>query len=494
MKMTKAVFGKHKFVSAAAFDHYLFLGATGSGKTTFLLMLMESVLARQSLPPRSLIYDPKREFLPFVDGMGRLSDAIILNPLDARCSAWDMAKDIFDPIAARELATILTPEEEAKGDNRFFDRAVRDILACVIMTFVKCAPNEGSWRFRDVILACLHPSYLRFVLDQTHDRQGRVLLTNIRVRQVYFEQADKRTSANIVASIQAALATFAPIAAVWEEVCERKDSLWRPNFSLKEWVEDSGDILILGNDESARASIDPLNQALFQRAGELLLNQPTGYVGSGVDQTWVILDEVREAGKLPILSRLLTKARSHGVTLVLSFQDIEGFKAEYGESVAFEIVAQCANKAILKLESPESAKWAVALFGEERGPQETRGRNWSTQGSGSSTNYHNEERTNLVSSQFLFLPKAGLANGIPSFYKHGEQLPYPHEPVVFANTTWKDDIEPYLPKKTDIEPFVPHSNPDIFDLREWTPKDWERLGFAGRPPQLENQQGTPPRT
>lgn len=486
---TKAIFGKHRFVSEAAWDHYLLLGATGSGKTTFLLILMYSVLAKKSLPPRALIYDPKREFLPFVDGMGRLDDAIILNPLDARCSAWDMARDIVDPIAARELASILTPEDEARGDNRFFDRAVRDVLACVIMTFVKCAPNEGSWTFRDVILASLHPSYLRFILDQTYDRKGRLLLPNVRVRQVYFEQADKRTSANIVASIQAALAIYAPIAAVWSAVSTRNDPQWRSTFSLKEWVEDSGDILIMGNDESARASIDPLNQALFQRAGELLLNQPTITGNSGVDQTWVILDEVREAGKLPLLSRLLTKARSHGVTVVLSFQDIEGFKAEYGESVAYEIVAQCANKAILKLESPESAKWAVALFGEYRGPEESDGRSWSTQGSGASKQWAKVERTNLVSSQFLFLPKAGVVNGIPSFYKHGEQLPYPNEPVVFDTADWKQDIAPNLPSASNIKSFVPHANPEVFDLREWTPEDWKRLGFEGHPPQLESQDG-----
>lgn len=485
MTRARATFGAHRLYGEAAYEHYLFIGSTGSGKTTFVKMLMHSVLSNQALPPRAFLYDPKREFLRALEGMGRLKDCVILNPMDARCSAWDLAQDIDDPISARELATILTPESAGGGDNRFFTNAVRDILTAVTLTLIDAPKNRKAWTFRDLILACLFPTYLKAMLSHTHDWKGRPLLSNIRVQDVYFNRADRRTRANIEASIQAALSVYGPIAAVWHDVTRRSDPSWRTTFSLREWIEDSGDILLLGNDEAARSSLDPINQAIFQRASELMLNQPSIERSTSVDRTWVILDEVREAGKLPVLSRLLNKARSHGITVVLSFQDIEGLKAEYGESVAYEIVAQCGNKAILKLDSPESAKWAVGVFGEQMGPEESVGYTRSSQPS-TNVGFHRMVRANLVTSQVLFLAKAGVENGVPAFYKYSEQDP--DSPLLFSETDWAKDIAPALPPETQVESFKPHSSADVFSLKKWGQDDWDRLGFVGAPPPIREEE------
>lgn len=50
--------------------------------------------------------------------------------------------------------------------------------------------------------------------------------------------------------------------------------------------------------------------------------------------------------------------------MILGYQDIEGLREVYGHQLANEIAGQCANKAILRCDSSDTAKWASALFGE----------------------------------------------------------------------------------------------------------------------------------
>ena len=54
-------------------------------------------------------------------------------------------------------------------------------------------------------------------------------------------------------------------------------------ISLIEWASDRGEdncVLILGNNERARAAIDRINQVVFKRVAELLLDQPEDRMGA----------------------------------------------------------------------------------------------------------------------------------------------------------------------------------------------------------------------
>ena len=70
-------------------------------------------------------------------------------------------------------------------------------------------------------------------------------------------------------------------------------------ISLNEWVSDRGKencVLILGNNERARAAMDRINQVLFKRVTELLLDLPEDRTGTR--RNWIFLDELADAGKL----------------------------------------------------------------------------------------------------------------------------------------------------------------------------------------------------
>src|SRR5262249_53998029 len=155
--------------------------------------------------------------------------------------------------------------------------------------------------------------------------------------------------------------------------------------------------------------LDAINRVLFQRLVELLLAQPEA---DGV-RTYLFLDELRDAGKLDGLGRLLTKGRSKGCAAVLGFQDIEGLRDVYGERAANELVGQCGNKAILRLESPATAEWASQVLGEQEGYDRSRSETAVGLEKVSGTlSEHLARRPAVLPSEFYCLPRAGPLNGL----------------------------------------------------------------------------------
>ncbi len=448
-------------------------------------MLLKSSL-EAGTAARALVYDPKQEILPVIYNLiSPASRVQVLHPLDLRGCAWDLAEDIDGPVSARQLATILIPEKASSsaGSESFFNEAVRDLMTGVLLAFINCVPKEKAWTFRDVILTMLYQPYLKHILSLDQTRQDKPFPIASRLRQSYLD-GDDRTVNNIRASINAKLSIFEPVAAVWHWAQKKQGQV----FSLSKWLKDDcRDVLVLGNDEASRAAIDAINQAIFKRATELLLARrelTPSEKESGENLTWFFLDEVREAGRLDGLSRLLTKGRSKGASVVLGFQDIDGLRATYGEEVASEICGQCGSIAILKLSSPSTAQWACEVFGRRLTEASSRSRQTTAEGVTRTSSANEEERPFLYSADFLYMPKTSQTNGLTGFFKGS----YRDKSEGFEETLpWDSYIEHHRPK--------PHPNAHSKVNRQygnswprpvaqhyldpWDQEDWDRLGFEG---------------
>lgn len=466
-------------------EHFLLVGASGSGKTTLLKMMLKSVFE----PDRhfnGLVYDPKQELLPSLFGLRDdtaemiekgTSSVRVLNPFDKRCCAWDLSRDIDNPVSARQLATILVPDSKSgAAGEQFFTNAVRDILTTVILVFINCAREDCRWTFRDLLLGVLYRPYLNTLLAQTVTRKGAPFPIAYRTHQTYIGCGDPRTLDNILATISARLSVFEPIAASWHQAAKKGDDF---TFSLTDWKDGRySDVLVLGNDESGRASIDPINQAIFRRAVELLLSKSettSEDKRTGENQTWFFLDEVREAGKLEGLGSLLTKGRSKGACVVLAFQDIEGLRDVYGAEVANEICGQCNNAIVLRLNSPTTASWASELFGRRIGLARSAGFSGISHEAG----FQEQERPFYHTSDFTYLPTSGVRNGFSGYLKNPETNP--DEVDARWNLTI-GDVEAALPTGPQSEspahlPFAPKDLSSLY-LEPWCLEDWDRLGFS----------------
>lgn len=442
--------------SQAATTHFMVVGATGSGKTLTLRLLMQEVLPEigRGCDHRALIYDAKRDLLSTLHGMKLRCPIVTLHPFDQRGVAWDMAADITSPATARQVATILIPHEKHTAQP-FFADAARHLLSGVLVALLKTAP--GQWTFRDVLLSLKSKERLRQVLELVPETQG---LTQ------YFEP--EPTFLSILSTLATKLAAYEFIAAAWSHSGTR--------LSLRQWLHEEY-ILVLGNDETTRSALDPLNRVLFRRLVELILNQPD----AEGRRTWVFLDEVREAGCLDGLSRLLTKGRSKGACVVLGFQDIEGLRDAYGERVAHEITGQCTNKAILRLESPQTAQWAAELIGSaERlefrdNTSISVGHKGGTAGQG--THEQLVKREVVLPGEFMELPVTNRRNGLSGIYV----TPYTG---AYRVTLSPQYLTTALQGRTEDVPDLLERPEEHQYLRGWTSGDLARLGLpvASTPP------------
>lgn len=439
--------------------HYLLLGTAGSGKTLSLRLLMQAVLAirRGGLRARAVVYDAKREFYTVLTGMGIPPEAIvILNPADSRSAAWDLAKDIQTKDDARNIAITLVPNPGQQGkENPFFGEAVQGLLTAVMWALHRRSP--GAWTLLDVLRPFATPDTLKAFLQP--DPDGR------NTYQRYFTSALEATG-GIVSTIDTKLISpYESIAHLWARSDHR--------VSLKAWSTDPRpSILILGTDEN-RASVDRINQAMFQRIVQLVSAKPdlAQDPDRHSDQTWFFLDELRFAGELPMIGHLISLGRSKGVRAVLATQDLDGLYAAYGENKGNELLALCGNIAAFRLISPKTREWAAKLFGEYEGwerdysfsvsSSRSKTTSWGTVGTDTkgdsesrSTHAKIVKRESILPSEFFAFPKPGPDTGIPGFFATAEMGAW-RGPV-----PWDFLVQRLKVKDPHAEAFVPRSPTD----------------------------------
>lgn len=487
-------FGPHLIHRRYATEHFSIFGSTGSGKTQMMKEMMRSVL-RSTLFFRGLIYDPKVELVPtlfertgtteedVIDGTSKVK---ILNPFDLRSSAWEIGKDFSTLVHFKQLARDMVEvaaQPSSDGSDSFFRAASEVQIAVTCQLLASVVPNKGAWELRDLILALSHRPYLDALVSIAQKQDSACLPVVERMLEAYVDCGDARTAANIRATLLTHLSAFEVIAATWHAA-----RLEGRTFSLTEWASDDGqDILVLGNDEAARASVDAVNGILFKRMSELILSRrelSKSERETGSNQTWIWLDEAREAGNLRGLNSLLLKGRSKGVAVVLSAQDIDGWRDAYSDHVANEILAQCNNAAFLRIVGETTAKWAAESFGssihQSKGSSISLGENASF-----GHNTGEDVRTLVHSADFMFIEPAGSKNGISGYYRLAGHTPRSKREAFgnFMPEDFRRKTRPAIVEEDSpwLSALMPRPAEDQY-LKPWDSSDWQRLGFSGEPP------------
>ena len=441
-------------------SHFLVVGTTGSGKSLTLGRLMREALkgARPGEDRRALVYDPKTEVASSLVKLDLDIPVVYLNPFDKRSSQWDMSADITGPATALQVAAIFIPEEQGSS-NRYFTDTARDLLREVMMSFVK---SGCEWTLRDIVLAMRSKERLQEVLERT--AEGAELFA--------LHAGDPRAFHNVLSTARSRLAPFEPIAALWHRA-ELK-------VSLRDWVRGEM-VLVLGNDESARAAMDALNQVLFRRVTELALREPN----SDTRRTWFFLDEVREAGKLDGLSQLMNKGRSRGCCVALGFQDIHGLKAVYGNEVALEIVGQCSQKALLRMESEATAKWGSATIGQYEQVDVLHGQSGGFVRSGQRSASEQWRTADLVMpSELLGIEPTTMERGLTGYYLT------PHIGAFRRTLPLSELLRPEK-RAAQAPDFIERPESEQY-LERWGLEDCMRLGLSQEKslePKLELERG-----
>jgi Type IV secretory pathway, VirD4 components len=162
--------------------------------------------------------------------------------------------------------------------------------------------------------------------------------------------------------------------------------------------------------------MEPITQSFFHRLSQLILGGPE----SEVNRTYLVLDELREAGRLQGFSSLLNQGRSKGCSIVIGLQDYEGAIESFGGvHAADEVMGLCASKTFLGTRSQKTASWIEGHMGQVEyiEPQySTSESSGSSPSSSESVSYTKVLRSAVLASQMLALPPTNRANGLAALH------------------------------------------------------------------------------
>jgi hypothetical protein len=430
-------------------NHFLAVGATGSGKTLMIHALMKTVLPKIKTHPnfRAFVYDDKPDFLPFAKQLELEQYVWNFDPFDANGVAWDMAADVTTYAEAEQVAAVLAPIDPGLHEP-YFQQAVQGFLSAVLISFMEtCGTN---WTLRDVLLAFSSKPRLEKVLNR-HPQSIR--------RSRAFLGANKSLG-EVLSTLRTKLGPYEIPAALWAHAKEKR--------SVRKWHE-SNAILLVRNREIFSQAVRPINQALFRMASLFLLNQPDSQTRS----SWVFLDEIREIGRLEGFHALGNKGRTKGVRLVLGFQSISGMRAEHRDkNAADEIANVCGHRTFLHTDCAMTREWAaghmgnivvdetVFSFSKASGDRSPSGVSWQTK---------REARQSMQASDFdQNLKKVSFENGLTAL----NTVPTVGTYVSWVPSEW---IDANLPRpeeeKTEFRP------DDEQKIKDWTQADLKRIGL-----------------
>ncbi len=457
-KGSRITWGGVNLPREAETSHFLAVGTTGSGKSLTINNLMRQALrdAQPGSDVRALVYDSSKEIMPFLSTLNLEIPVVILNPFDKRCAAWDMASDVTGPATALQIAASLIPEERGGSGNPYFSDTARDLLKEVMLSF---SATGEQWGLSDVLFTMRSPIRLEEVLAQTEEGREVFCLHSKEPRAFY----------NVLSTARSRLAPFEPAAAAWSRASHK--------VSLRDWANREM-VLVLSSCASVRAAGDVINRLIFQRAAELLLDADNSWQR----RSWMVLDEVREAGKLQIGS-LMNQGRKKGVCAVIGFQDTNGLKSVYTQEVALEILGQCSHKAIFRLESGDTAKWAAETIGQYEEIQILESHSHDAIGITRDQRTKSEQRVTrdvVMPSEFLSIPPTTLSTGLTGYYLT------PFVGVYRRLLPLKEFLREGCLSATDPG-FLERSESDQY-LEPWTRNDLDRLGLSYELLQKESEE------
>ena len=441
------------------------VGSPGTAKTRLMRQTMATVL-RHFTPGRdlkSVVFDPKGDFLSERRTLGVTCPVYVMNPFDERATRWAIGKDVTSA-RADQIAAALMPERK-QDNNPFFYNAARGLVAA---TFKALAHQKhGTWTLRDLVHVMADYARIRPLLRSCPE-------TRDSIRQL---KITKRVLASVMQEVNNALNLLRPIAALWDSAPAGTESI-----SLTEWVRDRGNpsVLVFGLRQSKAENCRAINRLMFGILADAVLDEPELKKRS---RFWFFIDELADAGQLR-LNDLMRLGRSKGARFIISFQNIPGLKARLSDVIVDEITGLIGNLSVLHVDCPTTAEWASRRIGDAEVLAElTNTSEGTTQSGRDSSQNWNESLTQslmtrraVLQGELLHLGAARPDATVAGYHMLRE-----------VNAVYRARLGFSYHDGDPDEDFRPRDDRDT-ELREWGPRDDLRL-FAQITPDDDGAEG-----
>ena len=333
--------------------HTLLIGGTGCGKTTLFYHIVSQIKKQMTDDDVMIIFDTKGDF--YAKFFDESRDLVVGNSklYAEKSQKWNIYKEVLADgwedrdftINAQEICMSFFEERTKNRDNTFYPNAARDLLAAIIISFVREAKRDPALQK----MHCFNKK-LRDTLD---------------LASLYYIE----TLLNGVPGANAVLSYISGDNAQTQGVLSEMHSVTREiligvfaengDFSLREFVRNKGNrTLFIEYDLSIGNILTPVYRLMF----DLALKEALGR-NKAQGNVYLICDEFKLLPHLRHIDDGVNYGRSLGVKVFAGVQSIEQLYEIYGHSRGRNIAAGFSSIYAFRANDVSTRDYITGLFG-----------------------------------------------------------------------------------------------------------------------------------
>ncbi len=334
--------------------HTMLIGGTGCGKTTLFYHFVSQLKQCMSSNDVMIIFDSKGDF--HTKFFNKSKDIVIGNSKQyaSVSEQWNIYKEILADgwderefnINAQMICKSFFEERTRNTTNAFFPNAARDLLAAIIIAFIREGKKDLDIRkefFYNVKLKeFLDLSDARIIMDLLADSpDANAVLSYI--------NGDNAQSQGVLSEM------YSIAREIFVGVFSGKG-----NFSMREFVRNKGNkTLFIEYDLSIGSMLIPVYRLMFDLALKEALgrNKPEGNV-------YLICDEFKLLPHLQHIDDGVNFGRSLGVKVFVGVQSIEQLYEIYGQSRGKNIAAGFSSVYAFRSNDAATRDYISSIFGK----------------------------------------------------------------------------------------------------------------------------------
>ena len=396
-------------------EHMSVFGASGTGKSQFLLAFLSSFFEHKKPGTRVIIVDRKGEFYAHFRERGD----ILFNPFEERSVKWSLFNELEIPEGFTRIppdvwaiAKILYPKP--KNADPFWQEAAAKVFCSAVVACIR----EGKTSNQDLVDYCYQDW-------ETIVKEMQKLPPGLDTGRIV--SANPTTGGSILSTAQNGVQKLS--------VCPDGD------FSIRKWLHSGQGNLYLSSAGRNDNVFIPILSLMIDLIGREMKEMPDG--GAGGVRYLIVIDELAAYPAMQTLHFLVAEARSKGVAVVIATQTIQKMLKTYGEKDGKDIIANTKCKVLFKMGEEDDAAYLSKTIGSAEIQRTQRSENKSTSifsdsSGGQSKSKHIIQETVFLPSDIMTLPTGAAVVLHPCA----------------GETVAKLQFEPFRGEKRDID-FLP---------------------------------------
>ncbi len=345
------------------FQHVLFLGGSGFGKTNVIAQAVSQLRNWESSPYQRddgvfLIFDTKADYYRH-HGFFKSNDYVIGNSKRFRKQSeiWNVFEEVMadgdDPQDYENNADEIAKQlfiGRGSATQPFFADTAKLIFKNTLIYFIRrYRDNYAQWHNK------LNNKFLReFLLGNTPDKLAEYfsLYDDLKGNKTYFGVGENNQAAGIFSELRGMVENN------FKGIFALEPPRGETGFSIRKAIrEKNGKAIFIEYDMATGQSLTPMYSLLV----DLALKEALSENANG--RTHLILDELKLLPKLSHLDDALNFGRSKKVSVIAGLQSTNQIYAAYGKEQGQVILGGFGSVIAFKTPDHESRDYIVKLFG-----------------------------------------------------------------------------------------------------------------------------------